>query len=310
LINDLIASFNPLMITWGRTGYQSSRLMVVIINNNYTFIAGLRHHPPCNGEDARLRDGLSPILCYARRGLGYTTERTRAYGWPFPAAHYHLSEDSMKSLKEQTEAKVEAGRQAKPDFMKNVDEIIENAKALHQGANALSVGEKAPGFALPDAAGQSVSLEELLESGPVVVTFYRGDWCPYCSLQLRALNERLDDIRAHGAQLVAISPQVPDDSLSATEIDEMQFHVLSDQDAEVASRYGVAWKVPDYLMEHMRVDRELDLDAINNGDGSVLPIPATFVIAQDRTVSWRHVDVDYRIRSEPEDIVNALKALA
>ncbi|QQK65987.1 AhpC/TSA family protein [Cobetia sp. cqz5-12] len=216
----------------------------------------------------------------------------------------------MKSLKEQTEAKVEAGRQAKPDFMKNVDEIIENAKALQQGANALSVGEKAPGFALPDAAGQSVSLEELLESGPVVVTFYRGDWCPYCSLQLRALNERLDDIRAHGAQLVAISPQVPDDSLSATEIDEMQFHVLSDQDAEVASRYGVAWKVPDYLMEHMRVDRELDLDAINNGDGSVLPIPATFVIAQDRTVSWRYVDVDYRIRSEPEDIVNALKELA
>lgn len=216
----------------------------------------------------------------------------------------------MKSLKEQTEAKVEAGRQAKPDFMKNVDEIIENAKALQQGANALSVGEKAPGFALPNAAGQPVSLEELLESGPVVVTFYRGDWCPYCSLQLRALNERLDDIRAHGAQLVAISPQVPDDSLSATEIDEMQFHVLSDQDAEVASRYGVAWKVPDYLMEHMRVDRELDLDAINNGDGSVLPIPATFVIAQDRTVSWRYVDVDYRTRSEPEDIVNALKALA
>lgn len=216
----------------------------------------------------------------------------------------------MKSLKEQTQAKVDAGRRAKPDFMKNVDEIIANAKALQQGADALCTGEKAPDFTLPDATGQSVPLETLLEAGPVVVTFYRGDWCPYCSLQLRALNERLDDILAQGAQLVAISPQVPDTSLSDSEIDEMNFHVLSDQDAEVATRYGVAWKVPEYLAEHMRVDRGLDLDAINNGDGSILPIPATFVIAQDGSVTWRHLDVDYRTRSEPEDIVNALKALA
>ncbi|WP_199269423.1 peroxiredoxin-like family protein [Cobetia sp. L2A1] len=193
--------------------------------------------------------------------------------------------------------------------MKNVDKILNQAKAFQQGADAIASGDKAPDFSLPAASGQLVSLEELLKSGPVVVTFYRGDWCPYCSLQLNALNARLDDIHALGAQLVAISPQVPDDSLSENDISAMKFWVLSDQDAKVASRYGVAWKVPEYLAEHMRVDRGLDLAAINNGDGSILPIPATFIINREGTVTWRHVDVDYRTRSEPEDIITELKQL-
>lgn len=215
----------------------------------------------------------------------------------------------MKTLKEQTEAKIEAGRQANPDFMKNVDEILNQAKAFQQGANAITLGEQAPEFTLPNPTGQSVSLAELLKNGPVVVTFYRGDWCPYCNLQLRALNARLDEIHALGAQLVAISPQVPDDSMSKDEISEMDFWVLSDQDAKVAAKYGVAWEVPEFLAEHMRIDRKLDLDVINNGNGGVLPIPATFVLDRNGIVTWRYVDVDYRTRSEPEDIITALTLL-
>lgn len=215
----------------------------------------------------------------------------------------------MKTLKEQTEAKIEAGRQANPDFMKNVDEILNQAKAFQQGANAITLGEQAPEFTLPNPTGQSVSLAELLKNGPVVVTFYRGDWCPYCNLQLRALNARLDEIHALGAQLVAISPQVPDGSMSKDEISEMDFWVLSDQDAKVAAKYGVAWEVPEFLAEHMRIDRKLDLDVINNGNGGVLPIPATFVLDRNGIVTWRYVDVDYRTRSEPEDIITALTLL-
>ena len=90
----------------------------------------------------------------------------------------------MKSLKAQTEAKVEAGRQANPDFMKTIDEVIAQAKAFQQGGNALPVGEQAPDFCLPNPDGQSVSLSDLLKEGPVVVTFYRGSWCPYCNLIL------------------------------------------------------------------------------------------------------------------------------
>ncbi|MDO6596881.1 peroxiredoxin-like family protein [Oceanihabitans sp. 2_MG-2023] len=216
----------------------------------------------------------------------------------------------MKTLKEQTDAKIAAGRNAKPEFMKGVDTIIEKAKTFQEGKNAIKVGEKAPDFILPNPVGKSISLHTILKEGPVVVTFYRGDWCPYCNLQLRALQSRLNDIHALGASLVAISPQVPDGSLTKNEISEMDFMVLSDQDAKVASQYGVAWEVPEFLMEHMRVDRNLDLETINNGNRNILPIPATFVLDIDGMVKWSFVDVDYRTRAEPDAIIDALKELS
>ena len=215
----------------------------------------------------------------------------------------------MKTLKEQTDAKIEAGRQANPEFMKGVDAAIQNAKEFEQGANALKVGQQATYFELPNQEGKVVALKDLIAKGPVVVTFYRGDWCPYCNLQLRALQARLEELEALGATLVAISPQVPDDSLTKSEISEMTFTVLSDQNAKVASQYGVAWEVPEFLLDHMRVDRNLDLEKINNGNGSVLPIPATFIIGTDGIIVWNYVNVDYRTRSEPEEIIEALKKL-
>lgn len=216
----------------------------------------------------------------------------------------------MKSLKEQTDAKIASGRLAKPEFMKGVDEVIEEAKAFEKGAKAVKFGQKAPIFKLPNAENELISLEGLLEKGAVVVTFYRGDWCPYCNLQLRALQARLSEIHALGATLVAISPQVPDGSLTKSEISEMDFIVLSDQNAKVASEYGVAWEVPEFLLDHMRVDRNLDLESINNGNGSVLPIPATFILGKDGVVKWSYVNVDYRTRSEPEEIIAELKKLS
>ncbi|WP_448248446.1 peroxiredoxin-like family protein [Thalassotalea agariperforans] len=216
----------------------------------------------------------------------------------------------MKSLKEQTDAKIAAGRQANPDFMSGVDDIIKQAKAFQQGGDAIKVGQKAPSFELSDPEGKSISLDALLTKGPVVLTFYRGSWCPYCNLQLRALQARLKDIQALGATLVAISPQVPDGSMTRDEISDMEFVILSDQDAKIASQYGIAWEVPEFLVEHMRVDRKLNLETINNGNGSILPIPATFVLSRDGEVIWRYVDVDYRTRSEPDDIIEALQKLS
>lgn len=216
----------------------------------------------------------------------------------------------MQSLQQQTEAKIAEGRQKNPAFMQKVDEIIAQSKSFQQGKDAIKLGQNVPNFSLPNANGQTISLANLLHKGPVVVTFYRGSWCPYCNLQLRALQAHLSDINALGAQLVAISPQIPDGSMTQDEISNMDFEVLSDQDAKVAVQFGVAWQVPAFLSEHMRVDRKLDLDAINNGNGAILPIPATFVIDRAGKVAWRFVDVDYRTRSEPNDIINALKALS
>ena len=215
----------------------------------------------------------------------------------------------MTSLKQQTNAKVAAGRKANPKFMQGVDEVIEQARAFQEGANAIQVGQPAPQFELPNAQGSAISLYSLLDKGPVVLTFYRGSWCPYCNLQFKALQARIEEIHALSASLVAISPQVPDGSISQDEISQMDFTVLSDQDAKVAAHYGVAWHVPEFLLEHMRVDRKLDLEAINNGNANILPIPATFVLDRNGQVTWRYVDVDYRTRSEPEDIIKALQAL-
>lgn len=216
----------------------------------------------------------------------------------------------MQKLREQTDAKIAFGRQKNPEFMKGVDEIIEEAKAFEKGKNALKVGEQAPDFELPDALGNQIKLSGLLENGAVVVTFYRGSWCPYCNLQLRALQAKLPEIQSLGATLVAISPEVPDASMTKNEISEMDFTVLSDQDAKVASKYGVAWEVPEFLLDHMRVDRDLDLKQINNGNGTVLPIPATFIVGTDGAIQWSYVNVDYRTRSEPDEIVEALKSIS
>lgn len=216
----------------------------------------------------------------------------------------------MTTLREQTDAKIAAGRKGNPEFMKGIDEVIKEAKAFKEGSDALKLGDKAPSFALPNQQGTLVSLDNLLAKGPVIVTFYRGSWCPYCNLQLKALQSRLEQIHGLGAQLVAISPEVPDDSLTENEISEMNFEVLSDQNADVAGQFGVAWKVPDFVLDHMKVDRNLDIEKINNGNANIMPIPATFVLDKTGTAVWRFVDVDYRVRSEPEDIINELKKLA
>ncbi|MRI01684.1 redoxin domain-containing protein [Kriegella sp. EG-1] len=216
----------------------------------------------------------------------------------------------MNKLREQTDSKIAAGRKANPDFMKGVDDIIAKAKAFQKGNNAIKIGQKAPYFKLPNAEGKLISLDNLLNKGIVIITFYRGNWCPYCNLQLRALQARLSEIQQLGATLVAISPQVPDGSLTKDEISEMEFTVLSDQNAQIASEYGVAWEVPEFLLDHMRIDRKLDLEKINNGNGNILPIPATFILGHDGIVKWNYVNIDYRTRSEPEEIIEVLKKLS
>lgn len=212
----------------------------------------------------------------------------------------------MDNLLDQLTAQAAKTRQSKPEFMQEVDVLIASARESGLGAHSLAIGQQAPDFNLPDAHGDSVSLSKLLQKGPAVLVFYRGSWCPYCNLQIHALQLRLNEIEKLGAQLVAISPQKPDNSLAQIERDALQFTVLSDQDCRVATEYGVAWEVPALLLDHMRKDRGLDLVEINQGNGSRLPIPATFILNQDRQVAWKSVEVDYRTRAEPNEVIAAL----
>ena len=174
--------------------------------------------------------------------------------------------------------------------------------------SAIAVGATAPDFTLPNATGASVQLTQLLSQGPVVLSFYRGQWCPYCNLELRALQQALPDIVNAGATLVAVSPQTPDNSLSTVEKNELTFEVLSDVGNRVARSYGLVFELPEALRP-IYAGFGIDLPAHNGDDTFELPIPATYVIGTDGTVSHAFVNADYTKRLEPADIVAALQAL-
>lgn len=195
-------------------------------------------------------------------------------------------------------------------------EVIERIKAA-QGevtesgvAPGLDVGGVAPDFSLPDALGRPISLRERLSHGPVVLSFYRGEWCPYCNIELHALQELLPDLREAGASLVAISPQTPDDALTATEKQGLEFDVLSDADQNVAKEYRVHYRIPAPV-------EQISLEMLNNdvsqrnADGTWnLPIPATFVLDSEGVVRARHVSANYMTsRMEPAEIIAALEEI-
>jgi peroxiredoxin len=175
--------------------------------------------------------------------------------------------------------------------------------------SALKAGDHAPDFRLPDARGGYARLKNLLAAGPVVVSFYRGGWCPYCNLKLRALQKALPEITRLGAKLVAVSPQTPDESLSTAEKNELAFPVLSDIGSSTAKAFGIAYDLAEELRPiYARFGHALPH---KNGDESwVLAIPATYVINRDSTIALAFVDVDYSNRLEPAEIIAALKSLS
>ncbi len=179
----------------------------------------------------------------------------------------------------------------------------------HSGVleSAKKVGDPAPDFALPHATGETVVLSELLNKGPVVLTWYRGGWCPYCNLQLLYLQEKLPDFEAAGATLVAISPEMPDQSISTQEKNELEFYVLSDMGNKTAKDYGIKYKLPPEVIASFK--GRLDLPGYNGDESWELPLSATYIINTDGTIAWAYLNPDYRERAEPDDIVKALREM-
>ena len=168
-------------------------------------------------------------------------------------------------------------------------------------------GSAAPAFSLPNAVGETVAADTLWAEGPVVVSFYRGGWCPYCNVELRALQQRLPEIEALGARLVAITPETPDNALSTQAKNEIGFDVLSDGGNEVASAFGLTFRLPDAVNDIYKGQFGIDLEACNGESSQTLAIPATFVIDKGGAVLKAFVDADYTKRAEPDQIIDALK---
>lgn len=180
--------------------------------------------------------------------------------------------------------------------------------AAGAAAKALKAGDIAPEFMLPDADGKPVSSKDLLAKGPLVLTFYRGVWCPYCNLDLQALEAARAEIEARGASLVAISQQSAPNSRKSQRQNGLAFPILSDKGGDIGARFGVRWTAPDYLRE---VHKTLgaDLPQFNGEDSWTLPMPARYVIAQDGTIAYAEVNADYTLRPEPSVVFPVLERL-
>ncbi|MEL6796968.1 MAG: peroxiredoxin-like family protein [Planctomycetota bacterium] len=206
--------------------------------------------------------------------------------------------DAMKSAFEQ---------RAPQETIDAFEKGILDVEALGVLDQAKNVGDTAPMFKLPDGTGESVSLKTVLADGPTIVTFYRGSWCPYCNIQLRAYQQHMDEIRSLGASLVAVSPEKPS-AEDAEDAPNYEFHVLSDAGNEVADAFGIRYRLPQDLIDAF--NGRLDL-ASYNGDGSwTLPLGATYVIDTDGTIAHAFLTADYRERAEPADLIDVLKKLA
>lgn len=181
--------------------------------------------------------------------------------------------------------------------------------ATGQAERALKAGDRAPVFNLEDPDGAYVSSRDLLAKGPLVVTFYRGVWCPYCNFELQALQEALPEIQARGANLVAISPQTPPNSRKSQRQNELSFPILSDAGGEIGAAFGLRFALPDYLVELYKAFGN-DLPLINKDPDWTLPMPARYVIGTDGVIAYAEVNPDYTQRPDPSELLPVLDRLA
>jgi len=190
------------------------------------------------------------------------------------------------------------------DLLRPIGQLITSGAA----SQSLKEGALAPDFTLPDPRGSTMGLSHLLEQGPVVLTFYRGAWCPYCHLALRAYQQALPQLQAGGATLVAISPQTPDHSRAFAEKLKLTFALLSDMDNQVARQFGLVFTI-DEAVRGAYKQVGADLPAFNGKDSWDLPVAGTFLIDQSGTVRLAFVDPDFTRRLDPSVIIARLEEL-
>src|SRR3989440_13097688 len=190
------------------------------------------------------------------------------------------------------------------DLLSPIGQLIKSGAA----GLAFKEGAQAPDFTLPDARGNVVTLSHLLAQGPAIITFYRGQWCPYCHLQLRAYQQALPHMQARGASLVAISPQTQDHSRALAEKLELTFALLSDMGNQVARQFGLVFTIAEAVRAaHKQV--YADLPKFNGTDSWDLPMAGTFLIDQSGTVRLSFVEPDFTRRLDPYVIIARLDEL-
>lgn len=194
------------------------------------------------------------------------------------------------------------------DTLSTMLRVTEKLKNENIRANALKVGDTISFFKLPDANLKEFDIKKALEEKDfVVLNFYRGNWCPYCNLELRAYQQILPELNKLNAKLVAISPQTPDESLSTKEKDELEYEVLSDKDNRVSKEFGLTFKLPKELQTIYKEELGIDLEKSNANSEFELPMPAVYVIDKNGKVLLSYANEDYTKRLDPQKVIDTIK---
>ena len=216
--------------------------------------------------------------------------------------------DEPATLGEQLQAITDGFANRAPESMRKAfSQGVADVKATGILDSALGVGDKAPDAELTAPDGSKVAFRSLWADGPLVVTFYRGGWCPYCNLQLRALDQSLTQFTGAGAKLVAITPELPENVKQTAQKNELSLRVLSDPGNKLARELGIAFRLPDSIMPIYK--RMIDFNKYNGDDSFELPLAATYIFDSKGVIQYAFLDADYKKRAEPADVVAAVKKI-
>ncbi|WP_445722458.1 peroxiredoxin-like family protein [Flavobacterium sp.] len=207
--------------------------------------------------------------------------------------------EELKKHADQSAAKIPLEIQ---NVMKKAIKDLEESGLV---ANALKKGDTIPEITAPNATGKTISVQEKLKTGKVILAFYRGGWCPYCNLELKALQEILPQIEEKGATLIAITPETPDNSLSTTEKNALTFEVVTDKDNKIASAFNLTYKLPKELVD-IYLNFGINLEKSNENISNELPIAATYIIDTDGAIVYDFIKEDYKLRADTAEILAAL----
>lgn len=214
-----------------------------------------------------------------------------------------------QSLQEELDARKNAFAKGAPaDLLESQNRALHELEVSGIYERVLKVGDSAPDFTLKNHEGKDVSLAALLEKGPVVLTWYRGGWCPYCNIALAALAQKNDELNALGATLLALTPELPDATAGTVNEQGLGFQVLTDKDHALADKFGLTFPLNEdtqkRYQEKFKLEERSGQEAANR-----LPLPGTYVISQEGVITYAFADADYRRRAEPERIVDAVRAI-
>ncbi|NWK55982.1 AhpC/TSA family protein [Verrucomicrobiaceae bacterium N1E253] len=218
-----------------------------------------------------------------------------------------LQADPLQDQLDQRKKEFEV--QATPEKIASYNKGVEAVRKSGMVKRALKVGDTAPDFTLNNALGKKVTLSKLLNDGPVVITWYRGSWCPYCNLTLQAYQENLPKLKKAGAQFIALTPELPDHSLSTKKKHHLEFEVLTDLNNQVAKQFKIVFEMTPEVSQAME-----KLAGLHNYNGKTynadtLPLSATYIITPDRKIAYAFLDAEYRNRATPEMILSELKKI-